>query len=276
MLELIGLKRTKRDTSVDTAMYQVTFECDRKGMGELLELMKTEQASEAYEYIITADQNSIAVKYDESTTTTFSQVITMTNTNNKPLFLFIGKSASGKTTIANLLEEREGMKQVQSYTTRPPRFKGETGHRFIEDEKCYELKDIVASTLYNGYWYCATLEQINEADIYVIDVTGAKELLYNHEKINRNIHIIYFDVNVYERINRMVNRGGTDTQIVSRLLSDESFDWYKNLSELGMEIFDNKWWEYTNLCAINANGSTDDVYKEVFNLIDEITYKHQK
>lgn len=197
-------------------------------------------------------------------------------TNNKPLFLFIGKSASGKTTIANMLEKREGMKQVQSYTTRPPRFEGETGHMFITDEECNELEDIVASTLYNGYWYCATLEQIDEADIYVIDVTGARELLYNHEMINRDIHIIYFDAGVHERINRMINRGSTDAQIVSRLLHDESFDWYDKLSEFGAEIFNNKWWEYTNLCVLNANGSEDDVYKEVYYLIDEIIHKHRK
>lgn len=195
--------------------------------------------------------------------------------NNKPLFLFIGKSASGKTTIANMLEERKGMKQVQSYTTRPKRFEGEVGHRFIEDEESYELKDIVASTLYNGYWYCATLEQVDEADIYVIDVAGAKELLYNHEMINRDIHIVYFDASVYERINRMINRSSTDTQIVSRLLCDESFDWYDKLSDFGVEIFNNKWWSHTNLCVIDASESIEDVYKETCELIDDITYKHR-
>ena len=43
---------------------------------------------------------------------------------NNPLFLFVGRSASGKTTIANILEEKYGHKQVQSYCTRPPRYEG--------------------------------------------------------------------------------------------------------------------------------------------------------
>ena len=195
--------------------------------------------------------------------------------NNKPLFLFIGKSASGKTTIANLLEEREGLKQVQSYTTRPKRFEEETGHRFIDDQESYELKDIVASTSYNGYWYCATLEQVNESDIYVIDVDGAEELLHNHDMIDRDIHIIYFDTSVYSRINRMINRSSTDTQIVSRLLCDESFDWYGKLSTFGIEIFNNRWWEYTNLCVVDADGNIEDVYKETLELINETQYKHR-
>lgn len=191
-------------------------------------------------------------------------------TNNKPLFLFIGKSASGKTTIANMLEERKGMKQVQSYTTRPKRFKEETGHRFIEDEKCYELKDIVASTLYNGYWYCATLDQINEADIYVIDITGAKELLHNQDKIKRDIHIIYFDASVYERIKRMQNRCSTDAQIISRLLYDESFDWYVEISDIETKHFDFDWWQDSNAHPICADKDVETVYEHTLSLIEDI------
>lgn len=195
-------------------------------------------------------------------------------TNNKPLFLFIGKSASGKTTIANMLEKREGMKQVQSYTTRPPRFEGETGHKFITDEECNELEDIIASTLYNGYWYCATLEQINEADIYVIDVTGARELLHNSNKINRNINIIYFDVSVYERIKRMRERGGTDTQILSRLMNDERNDWYDEVCDFGKEIFNDTWWEINHVYNIDANDDIESVYKDIYYLMDDISHKN--
>lgn len=200
----------------------------------------------------------------------------MMNNNNKPLFLFIGKSASGKTTIANLLEEREGMKQVQSYTTRPPRFKGETGHRFITDDECNNLENIVASTLYNGYWYCATLDQINEVDIYVIDVTGANELLHNRDMINRDIHIIYFDVSVYERIKRMRERGGTDTQIISRLLHDERDDWFDNVCNFGKEIFNDAWWEMSHVHNINADDVIENVYKDVYYLIEDIMDNNSK
>ena len=53
---------------------------------------------------------------------------------SEPLFLFVGKSASGKTTVANMLEEKHGHVQVQSYTTRPPRYEGEVGHIFVNDK----------------------------------------------------------------------------------------------------------------------------------------------
>ena len=39
----------------------------------------------------------------------------MNQMNNMPLYLFVAKSASGKTTIANILEEKHGYKDEQTY-----------------------------------------------------------------------------------------------------------------------------------------------------------------
>ena len=61
----------------------------------------------------------------------------------KPLFLFVGKSASGKTTIVNLLEKTYGYKAVESYTTRKPRYDGERGHIFISEGDFDNLKNLV-------------------------------------------------------------------------------------------------------------------------------------
>lgn len=143
---------------------------------------------------------------------------------SKPLFLFCGKSASGKTTIANMLES-DGYAQVQSYTTRAPRYEGETGHTFITEEDYSKLDNIVASTLYNGYHYCTTLEQIQNADIYVIDVPGIETLLEHYDQLNRPIYVFYFVASVQNRILRMIDRHDSDTAIVGRLLNDEASDW---------------------------------------------------
>ena len=55
--------------------------------------------------------------------------------NRIPLLLLVGKSASGKTTLATLLETRLGLRQLQSYTTRAPRFDMESGHTFVSDKE---------------------------------------------------------------------------------------------------------------------------------------------
>lgn len=180
---------------------------------------------------------------------------------NKPLFLFVGKSASGKTSVANMLES-DGYTQVSSYTTRSPRYEGEVGHTFITEEEYSHLENIVASTLYNGYHYCTTLEQIKDADIYVIDVPGCKTLLDNYDKLNRDIYILYFNASVINRIRRMIDRHDSDTRIVSRLLVDEDFDWWKKIIRLDT----NKFFLY----QVDANKGLNEVYNVVKEFIGEV------
>ena len=40
------------------------------------------------------------------------------------IFLIVGCSGSGKTTITEQLEQKYGLKSIQSYTTRKPRYEG--------------------------------------------------------------------------------------------------------------------------------------------------------
>lgn len=180
---------------------------------------------------------------------------------NKPLLLFIGPSGSGKTTIANAMEEKYDYKQVQSYTTRSPRYEGETGHIFITEEEFDNLRELAAYTLYNGHKYGTTIEQINNSDIYVIDVPGIKTLLDNYRD-NRMIYIIYFDTTVYTRINRMLERGDHDGKIVSRLLEDEKYDWYKKIQKVILDA-DYDIYRYVRICKVDANESPSDVINQI-------------
>lgn len=181
---------------------------------------------------------------------------------NKPLFLFVGRSASGKTTIANMLVEKHGYKQVESYTTRKPRFNGETGHIFVSESDFNNLGELAAYTFYNGNHYGTTFEQLKECDIYVIDVPGVESLLQKFKDDNRPICIIYFDSSVYNRINRMIDRNDCDTAIVSRLLEDEKTDWYKQLDSLV--------WKSANIIGKDVqlyNINANDEPKNVMNLV---------
>ena len=178
---------------------------------------------------------------------------------NKPLLLFVGKSSSGKTTIANILEEEYGYKQIQSFTTRPPRYEGEIGHTFVTDEEFDMLGKLAAYTLYNGYRYGTTFEQIDECNIYVIDPYGVKTLLENYQT-NRSIFILYFDASVHTRINRMIERGDHDNKIISRLLEDEKSDWLKTLRNIEREYKDNN----VELFVLDADKSKSNVIDQIF------------
>ena len=182
---------------------------------------------------------------------------------NKPLLLFVGKSSSGKTTVANALEKEHGYKQIQSYTTRPPRYEGEIGHTFVTEEEFDKLGKLAAYTLYNGCRYGTTFSQIDECDIYVIDPYGVKTLLENYQT-NRKVFIIYFDSSVHIRINRMIERGDHDNKIISRLLEDEKSDWLKTLRDIERDNKDSG----VELFVIDADKSVTNVIDQIFFFIN--------
>lgn len=176
----------------------------------------------------------------------------------KPLFLFVGRSASGKTTIANMLAEKYGYKQVESYTTRPPRYEGEIGHIFVTKEEFENLGELAAYTFYNNHHYGTTLDQLNDCDIYVIDIPGVESLLKKIQDDTRPICIMYFDASVYNRILRMIDRGDSDTMVIARLLQDEKENWYKQLESLVLKCA-NTIGKNVQLYNINANNDLNQV-----------------
>ena len=178
------------------------------------------------------------------------------------LYLFCGPSGSGKSTIARMLE-KDGYSQVYSYTTRKQRNEEDKEHIFISEEEFKNLQNLVAYTYYNGKHYGATEQQVDEADIYVIDPQGIKELLQKYHGKHKTITIIYFETSVYTRINRMLDRHDSDMQIVSRLLQDEKFNWKHELLDIMYESPNNNVFFW----SVDANGNADEVYKKVLNTI---------
>lgn len=186
----------------------------------------------------------------------------MTTTMNNKLFLLVGKSASGKSTIATILEKVHGYKQVESYTTRKPRHFAESGHVFVSEEDFLSLGELAAYTFYNGNKYGVTYEQLEQCSTYVIDVPGVENLLKNLNG-SRPICIVYFDAAVSTRIMRMIERGASDHEIIGRLLTDDTTnDWFRELDKLV--------WHYKNiehqdveLYKIDANENIENVLKQV-------------
>ena len=178
---------------------------------------------------------------------------------NNPLILFVGKSGSGKTTIADYFECTKGYKQVHSYTTRKPRHKGEIGHVFVTEEEFDALGELVAYTEYNGYRYGVTAPIVDEANIYVVDIPGVKTLLNNY-KTERPIFIFYFKSTVATRIDRMLQRGDCDTAILSRLQIDEQYDWLEELRKVSRDFGKRK---TVILQVIDANKSQKDVIEDI-------------
>lgn len=188
---------------------------------------------------------------------------------SRPLYLFVGQSGSGKTTIVEELENICGRKSIQSYTTRPQRYENEYGHTFISDDEFDKLENIIAYTEYHGFRYCSTEELIDNSDLYVVDPDGVETLLEKYSNTERTICIFYLDTTVTTRVDRMVDRGDSDTSIVSRLRNDEKFDWYYKLSQIV--------WKHENimnrdvvLYKINANGKKGEILEQILYYINKL------
>lgn len=184
---------------------------------------------------------------------------------NNTLYLLVGQSGSGKTTMADQMELAYGYKAVQSYTTRPRRYDNETGHIFLSDEEFNKLTDIVAYTDYNGFRYCTTAEQLDKSKVYVIDVPGVEYLLEKYNNINRPIVVLYFDTNTKTRVLRMIDRGDSDANIVARLLEDGEDNWYDQLLSV-CHRYDNKF-KWLDVHKINANKNKKLVWEQVEDFI---------
>ncbi|MBQ7431165.1 AAA family ATPase [Butyrivibrio sp.] len=161
---------------------------------------------------------------------------------NKPIILLVGKSGSGKTTIAKYLKKQYGWQDIDSYTTRPPRYQNEAGHIFITEEQFDQIKpeDMCAYTLFNGYRYCATIEQADKADIYVVDVDGVKRFKERYVKHNpaRQIFVVYLDTPEWELKKRMTHRGDSPEKINSRLQHDREA--FKEAADIADHILDGR------------------------------------
>ena len=93
--------------------------------------------------------------------------------------ILIGKTATGKDTIANELCKRYGYKLAKSHTTRPKREnEGET-HCFISEENYakYSSEERLAETEVNGYHYFLHPSEVEESDIVIVDPYGLDALI---------------------------------------------------------------------------------------------------
>ena len=171
---------------------------------------------------------------------------------DKYIVLIVGESGSGKSTICNELTTRYGLKQVESYTTRPMRYEGESGHIFVNDVEFDALDNMCAYTMFNGYKYGATQEQVDNADLYVIDLDGIDYFMahYSGRKIPM---VVYIKTPIYTRVKRMLKRGDTEDKIIERLSYDyvhfsgaidyaiytyDNDDGVHNISAISYDIYD--------------------------------------
>ena len=180
------------------------------------------------------------------------------------IFLIVGCSGSGKTTITEQLEQKYGLKSIQSYTTRKPRCEGETGHIFISDEEFDKLTDMVAYTEFAGNRYCATAEQVENNDLYIIDPKGV-DFFMKAYKGSKTPKIIFISSNLTTRYERMVGRAETKGKSHQEAIESSLTRIANDASEFYDYIQGQAWIDY--VCKNNSNDKLEDVVDKIFDYI---------
>ena len=180
------------------------------------------------------------------------------------IFLIVGCSGSGKTTITEQLEQKYGLKSIQSYTTRPPRYDGETGHTFISNEEFDKLVDICGYTEFAGNRYCSTAEQVENNDLYVIDPNGIDYFIKSY-KGKKTPKIIFIDSDLTTRYDRMVKRAEDKgdafltavDKALNRIKNDvvEFYDYTHNNAHVDFRVINNN--------NDNLNQVVDKIYNYI-------------
>ena len=180
------------------------------------------------------------------------------------IFLIVGCSGSGKTTITEQLEQKYGLKSIQSYTTRKPRYDGETGHIFISDEEFDKLTDMVAYTEFAGNRYCATAEQVENNDLYIIDPKGV-DFFMKAYKGSKTPKVIFISSNLTTRYERMVGRAETKGKSHQEAIESSLTRIVNDAEEFYDYIQGQAWIDY--VCKNNSNDKLEDVVDKIFDYI---------
>ena len=140
------------------------------------------------------------------------------------LLLIIGRTASGKDSLANKLTERTGLKQLISYTTRPKRDREGETHIFASEQK-YQIMlsngDVAVDTNIAGNYYWSTIQQLYESDLYIVDYVGYKKL---KELKLPNIRLVSVFINTPDSIReeRALNKRKDDKFVFRKRSLDET------------------------------------------------------
>jgi guanylate kinase len=122
------------------------------------------------------------------------------NNEKHTLLCVLGRTACGKDSLVNKLCERTGLKSIISYTTRPRRDNEGNTHIFVDETDLEQMNEdgiVAAFTQIGQYKYWTTMDQLENADVYIIDYEGIKTL---RELDLPNIRLVSVYINVPDNI----------------------------------------------------------------------------
>ncbi len=194
--------------------------------------------------------------------------------NTKKIIFIIGKSRSGKDTIAKILKKEHGYEPIVSYATRPIRANETDGieHHFITEEKMKEIKEkgkMIAYTKNDktGYEYCATTSDLypDKFYTYIINPEGFRYFLANNDISDIFYYTIFVDCSEESLFKRGKERKEKEDVFKKRIESErEEFDYFRDNQSSYIDYF-------FNTDIVSKDEMSDAVYEIASDI--ELEYK---
>lgn len=202
--------------------------------------------SESFENYEEYDENQLSLFENDvffENTSSENQISNVSKKLPRTIYLLVGRTGSGKTTVAQILEQEKGWKTVKSYTTRPPRpGEIESGdHLFITSDEVSQYKsDMAAYTKIGDFEYFTTIDVLNQSDIYVIDPNGINSLMSTVGD-QFNFMIVNVEATKEIRKQRVMERDPTKANFEAREAAEtEQFDKFEKEHQWNIRIKNNE------------------------------------
>ena len=135
-----------------------------------------------------------------------------------PMFVLVGPSASGKSTVAQMLVEQLGMKRAVTTTTRKRRrWEPVDAYHFVSKES-FRVDDMVESQEYAGNYYGLSKAEADASNLVILEPKGAMALRSYCGA--RRCYVVGIPVSRRAQAERMVMRGDSAKVINERIAFD--------------------------------------------------------
>ena len=134
------------------------------------------------------------------------------------MFVLVGPSASGKSTVAQMLVEQLGMKRAVTTTTRKQRrWEPVDAYHFVSKES-FRVDDMVESQEYAGNYYGLSKAEADGSNLVILEPKGTMALRSYCGA--RGCYVVGIPVSRRAQAERMVMRGDSAKVINERIACD--------------------------------------------------------
>jgi len=152
----------------------------------------------------------------------------------KKIYILVGASASGKTTVENKLIENGFVERVVSHTSRAIRETEKEGidYYFSSVKDCLNQKNVLEIHITPEWVYAVSQKELfshrGQSDLIYscINVEPAEDMFNYIKDNNLNIEpvLVFFDIDTNQRIKLLKARGETDDDISLRLSREDTIE----------------------------------------------------